>query len=109
MARETKHGHVIEGVEDILGQAALAPGLVVRDPAYGVTKLRDQPAHVRISVTERAELFYHFPVIEAEPGHVLKQLDVSQPADEPVIKRPQCKHKAILRACGLLSQHDLEA
>src|SRR5947207_7012946 len=96
MARETQHGHVIERVEVILGQAALAPGLPIRDPAHGIAEFRDQAAHVWISIAERAELFYDFSVIEAEPGHVLKQLDVSQPAHEPVIKLPQRKHKAVL-------------
>ena len=82
---DAQHRQVVERVEIVLGDAALAAGLIeihlrVRKPDLG-----DHAAEIRIGVFHGFDDFHHAAVIEPASGAVLECLDGGYPVDQPVV------------------------
>ena len=94
-----QHGEVVEEVEAVAGDAALAPLLVVVDPGDGQSKLGDDAAEVGIGIAIFvANPVHDGPVVEAEPREVFKDLNVGEAGNQAVVEGADPVHQSVLFA-----------
>ena len=102
---DAKHSNVVEGVEVVLGKAALAGGLVVGDFFVGKTDFGDHAAEVWVRIAEGADEVYDFAIVEAEAGEVLKGFDAGEALGELVVLAPCEEEEGVFFAGALDAEH----
>ncbi|MCY1530889.1 hypothetical protein D9M68_660960 [compost metagenome] len=105
MRGDAQHRDVVERVEVVLRDAALAARLVVGHLHRLEADFRHQAAKVGVGIVDPAKLLQHLPVVQAEAGEVLDQLDVGNARHGPVVGAADREHQARLVG-GRLDPHD---
>src|SRR6185503_15790461 len=97
-----QHGEVVEEIEAVAGNAALATLLVVVDPGDGEAEFSDDAAEVGIGVAIVVAYFLDDgAVVEAESGEMFEDLDVGEAGDEAVVESTGPIHQSVFFTCVL--------
>lgn len=109
MADDPQHGQIVKRIEIILGDAALAPGLVEGDGLDRVAQFADQAAQKGIGVMDLSEMVQDQAVIQPEARGILDDGHLGNTVQHPVIELAQPVNQRIGPTHGLDRQHDLIA
>ena len=108
-ADDAQHGDVVEGVEVVFGDAALAGGLVEVDALVGQADFGDDAAEVGVGVVEAADEVDDLAGVEAEAGVVLDGFDGGEALDGVVVLLADPVQEAVLAGAALDAEDHLVA
>ena len=100
MAGDAQHGHIVENIEVIFGDAPLRGAAGVFDLDRLEAEFGDQAAKIGIGVVEFPENIHDAAVVEAEAVEITGQLDFRQPLDEVIIALANGEHQRRFAAAG---------
>src|SRR5450756_330141 len=106
---DPQHGHIVERVEVVLGDAAAPRRLRIWDLDARIAEVADEAAEVGVRVVDLSELVHHHAVVQTEAGEVADQGDLAEPVDEPVEEVAYEEHRPLLEALLLDADRDLVA
>ena len=106
---DAQHGHVIERVEVVLGNAFQAAWLVEEDLFAGEADFRDHAAEVRVRIFEGLDDFADLAIKKPKAGEVLIGLNVRHAIDHLVVLGADPEHQLVFIAGLLDAEHHLKA